>query len=187
MRTNPIAYPDVGRVTVCTTATRPTGTRRYEGKVIWDTDIDALLVYTGGSWTSLNGPRGYMGYAQLTTSIISGITTLTDLTSLSVTWTAAAGRRYKVTFKVLIFSTVANDDANVWLRNGSSTSLNAYGVRAVSTTHGIAVTGSHVLTGLSAGSQTVKLSLQRAAGSGSVALAAASTHPSFILVEDIGI
>jgi hypothetical protein len=61
MRTNPIAYPDVGRVTVCTTATRPTGTRRYEGKVIWDTDVDALLVYTGGSWTSLNGPRGSHG------------------------------------------------------------------------------------------------------------------------------
>ncbi len=185
MRTNPIAYPDVGRVTVCTTATRPTGTRRYEGKVIWDTDIDALLVYTGGSWTSLNGPRGYMGYAQRTSNQ-TGITTMTDITSLSVTWTAVAGRRYKASFKVLVFSTVANDDVNVWLRNGSSTSLNAYGVRAVSTTHGIMVAGSHVLTGLSAGSQTVKLSLERAAGSGSVALAAASTHPSFILVEDIG-
>lgn len=185
MRTNPIAYPDVGRVTVCTTATRPTGTRRYEGKVIWDTDVDALLVYTGGSWTSLNGPRGYMGYAERTSNQ-TGITTMTDLTGLSVTWTAVTGRRYKVTFKVLVFSTVANDDANVWVRNGSSASLNAYGVRAVSTTHGIMVAGSHVLTGLSAGSQTVKLSLERAAGSGSVALAAASTHPSFILVEDIG-
>ena len=186
MRTNPIAYPDVGRVTVCTTATRPTGTRRYEGKVIWDTDVDALLVYTGGSWTSLNGPRGYMGYAQLTTSIISGITTLTDLTSLSVTWTAAAGRRYKVTFKVLVYSSVANDDVNVWLRNGSSTKLNAYGARAVSTSHGIAVTGSHVLSGLSAGSQTVKLSMERVAGSGNIYVAAGSTYPAFILVEDIG-
>lgn len=129
---------------------------------------------------------GTKGYAQVTSNQ-TGITTMTDLTGLSVTWTAVAGRRYRASFKVLIFSTVANDDANVWLRNGSSTSLNAYGVRAVSTTHGIAVTGSHVLTGLSAGSQTVKLSLERAAGSGSVALAAASTHPSFILVEDIGI
>lgn len=129
---------------------------------------------------------GTKGYAQVTSNQ-TGITTMTDLTGLSVTWTAVAGRRYKVTFKVLVFSTVANDDANVWLRDGSSTSLNAYGVRAVSTTHGINVSGSHVLTGLSAGSQTVKLSLQRAAGSGSVAIAAASTHPSFILVEDIGI
>lgn len=129
---------------------------------------------------------GTKGYAQVTANQ-TGITTMTDLTGLSVTWTAVAGRRYKVTFKVLVFSTVANDDANVWLRDGSSTSLNAYGVRAVSTTHGINVSGSHVLTGLSAGSQTVKLSLQRAAGSGSVAIAAASTHPSFILVEDIGI
>ena len=129
---------------------------------------------------------GSKGYAQVTANQ-TGITTMTDLTGLSVTWTAVAGRRYKVTFKVLVFSTVANDDANVWLRDGSSTSLNAYGVRAVSTTHGINVSGSHVLTGLSAGSQTVKLSLERAAGSGSLGLAAASTHPSFILVEDIGI
>lgn len=129
---------------------------------------------------------GTKGYAQVTSNQ-TGITTMTDLTGLSVTWTAVAGRRYRVSFKVLIFSTVANDDANVWIRNGSSTKLNAYGVRAVSTTHGIAVTGSHVLAGLSAGSQTVKLSLERAAGSGSLGLAAASTHPSFILVEDIGI
>lgn len=129
---------------------------------------------------------GSKGYAQVTSNQ-TGITTMTDLTGLSVTWTAVAGRRYRVSFKVLVFSTVANDDANVWVRDGSSASLNAYGVRAVSTTHGIMVAGSHVLTGLSAGSQTVKLSLQRAAGSGSVALAAASTHPSFILVEDIGI
>lgn len=129
---------------------------------------------------------GTKGYAQVTSNQ-TGITTMTDLTGLSVTWTAVAGRRYRVSFKVLVFSTVANDDANVWVRNGSSTSLNAYGVRAVSTTHGIAVTGSHVLAGLSAGSQTVKLSLERAAGSGSLGLAAASTHPSFILVEDIGI
>ena len=129
---------------------------------------------------------GTKGYAQVTSNQ-TGITTMTDLTGLSVTWTAVTGRRYRVSFKVLIFSTVANDDANVWVRNGSSASLNAYGVRAVSTTHGIMVAGSHVLTGLSAGSQTVKLSLERAAGSGSLGLAAASTHPSFILVEDIGI
>ncbi len=130
-------------------------------------------------------PRGAMGYAEVTANQ-TGITTMTDLTGLSVTWTAVAGRNYKVTFKVLLFSTVANDDVNVWLRNGSSTSLNAFGTRAVSTAHGIGVTGSHRLSGLSAGSQTVKLSLERAAGSGAVALAAAATHPSFILVEDIG-
>lgn len=137
------------------------------------------------AWIDKWLPRGEVAYAEVTSNQ-TGITTMTDLTGLSVTWTAAAGRRYRVSFKVLVFSTVANDDANVWVRNGSSTSLNAYGVRAVSTTHGIVVAGSHRLTGLSAGSQTVKLSLERAAGSGSVALAAASTHPSFILVEDIG-
>ena len=87
---------------------------------------------------------------------------------------------------MLVYSSVANDDVNVWLRNGSSTKLNAYGARAVSTSHGIAVTGSHVLSGLSAGSQTVKLSMERAAGSGNIYVAAGSTYPAFILVEDIG-
>lgn len=128
---------------------------------------------------------GTKGYAQVTANQ-SGITTMTDLTGLSVTWTAVAGRRYKVTVKVLVYSSVANDDANVWIRNGSSTNLQAFGVRAVSTSHGIAVVGCHVLSGLSAGSYTVKASLERTAGTGSLSIAAGSTFPAFILVEDIG-
>lgn len=182
MRTNPIAYPDVGRVTVCTTATRPTGTRRYEGKVIWDTDVDALLVYTGGSWTSLNGPRGSMGYASKVSSQTGVTTAGADVTSLSVTFTAVAGRSYRVSAMQRVTQQTSAGIVTMRLHNGAGTQLAAW----QQTLQAAEVATSIILARFSpgAGSTTYKLNLITSAGT--VDANASSTAPGFILVEDIG-
>jgi len=53
MRTVPLAYPDFGKVTPCTTSTRPTGSKRYTGKVIYDETIAALLFWNGSTWVPI--------------------------------------------------------------------------------------------------------------------------------------
>lgn len=43
----------LGSVTVCTSATRPTGGDLYAGKVIFETDTKRMFVYDGAAWRSV--------------------------------------------------------------------------------------------------------------------------------------
>ena len=129
-----------------------------------------------------------MGYAQQVNDH-SGISAMTDIsfggTPLQVTWTAFASRRYRVTMKALLFSSAVNDNGNLWIRNAASVKQQAFGVNSQSTSHGINVYGSAILTGIS-GSQTMKMSVERATGSGTFTVAAGTDFPAFVHVEDIG-
>src|SRR5262245_32050604 len=58
-------------------------------------------VYTGSAWRGL--PGGVIGYVAVTSSQGS-ITTIVDLTSLTITFTALADRRYRVTGFVANFT-----------------------------------------------------------------------------------
>jgi len=52
-RINNAEWSDVNYgVTVCTSTTRPTG---YDGRTIYETDTDNMLVYNGASWVSAGG------------------------------------------------------------------------------------------------------------------------------------
>ncbi len=42
-------------ITVCTSATRPTGSKAYAGHVIYETDTDLLRYYTGSAWRIFAG------------------------------------------------------------------------------------------------------------------------------------
>ena len=136
--------------------------------------------------TALNAaPRGTVGYAQVTANQ-AGITTIADITGVSVTWTAVAGRRYRISVKAMLISSVATDDANVWIRDSANVKYEAFGVNCPSTTHGINASGSAIVTGLGAGSKTFKLSVERATGTGTITAVAGADFPMYILVEDIG-
>lgn len=130
-------------------------------------------------------PRGVMGYTAKTTEQ-TGITTVVDITGLSVTFTAVAGRRYRVTLQALVFSSVANDIVQIQIRDGSGTVLNLSQVLAPSTTFGVSAACQFVTNGWS-GSTTVKAAALRNSGTGSVTFDAGATYPAYILVEDIGV
>ena len=133
--------------------------------------------------TKMNSlPKGWIGYAERTTGQGS-ITTITDLTGLSVAVTVAAGRRIKVTGKILAKSSVATDLVVGTIREGS-TVLQRFANHA----SGALYTSSQgsILLSPTAGSHTYKLSLERGTGTGTIDHAADPTFPAFILVEDLG-
>lgn len=129
-------------------------------------------------------PRGRIGSASITAQQ-TGITTVVDISGLSVTFTAVAGRRYRVTLQALVFSSVANDIVQIQIRDGSGTVLNLSQVLAPSATFGVSAACEYVTNGWS-GSTTVKAAALRNSGTGSVTFDAGATYPAFILVEDIG-
>jgi hypothetical protein len=130
--------------------------------------------------------QGTIGYAQVTASQGS-ITTLADLTGLTVTVTLVAGRRIRIVGSVLVGSTVATDVIRLHIREGATDLQIRDTVPSVvsGTTTNINLECSVVLQP-SAASHTYKLSLERLAGTGTLTMGAGATYPAFILCEDIG-
>ncbi len=128
---------------------------------------------------------GVVGFTQSTTLLQAGITTETDLTGMSVTFTAIANRYYKVTAFMYGVATVTNACFQVRIKQGA-TVLQHFITNAGPATAGTTVSGSVIKT-FTAGSTTLKLAGALASGStGSITFNAAATLPVYILVEDIG-
>lgn len=136
-----------------------------------------------------DGPRGVLGYAEVTANE-TGITTLTDLTGLSVAVDVAANRRIRVTGHGQIENAPSGteDIAVVGFVREGSTTLGRWGsVFNHDIDSGLSeMCESGVVLTPTEGSHTYKLSLQTTVGSGSGGIRAAADNPAFILVEDIG-
>jgi len=128
--------------------------------------------------------QGTLGYAQVTANQGS-ITTVVDLTSLTVTATLVAGRRIRITGQCLFQSTVADDTVELRIMEGG-TQLTQIDVIARVASITATAHGSVILTPTAA-SHTYKLSALRASGTGTVTMTAGATFPAYILVEDIGV
>lgn len=169
---------------ICTAGTRPGSP--FQGQVIYETDTGYLLQYYGattGWMPPWRTPWGLYGAAEGTTAQ-TGISAITDLTSMSLTWTAVANRRYHITGQVR-----ANKDTNVGavtltLRTSGGTVLQE-DTAALDVTN-ITIAGLHIdkMWTPSAGSQTVKLSLS--ATSANASTTCASTRPLTLEVVDVG-
>jgi hypothetical protein len=167
---------------VCTSTTRPQAP--YEGQVIYETDTDKVLVWNGSAWyPNWNLPWGYIGFATKTATQGS-ITTETDVTGLSINFTAIANRRYKITTEGMIRSSVAGDSFN-WIITRDSTNLT---FKSFTTTPiNVAVfSGISYIDTPSAGSVTYKVRAARNVGTGTGTVQADTGYANFILVEDIG-
>jgi hypothetical protein len=131
-------------------------------------------------------PLGEVAYAEITANQGS-ITTITDVTGLSVTWTAVAGRVYEVTVQALILSSVADDICQLAITNAANTiqSWGAVSSRSPSA-FGESVGCTKRVTGLS-GAITWKARAARQAGTGNVTVIGDVTVPAFIKVVDMGV
>lgn len=141
---------------VCTSSTRPASP--FEGQVIYETDTDKVLVYDGSAWYAPeNTAWGQMATAQ-STSAQTGISTETDLTSLTVTFTAVTGRMYQAFFTVNPYGT-SGEVGNVFLNIGGT---NVLTVRSnfAATNKFSTLTAHHYFT-QSSGSVTVKLRMAK--------------------------
>jgi hypothetical protein len=130
-------------------------------------------------------PRGVMALATTTNTNQTGVTTVVDITGMTVTFTAVANRNYKFTYHIYAIPTVTNACFTVGLKQGATlkqTSIVNGGVAAV----GATVNGLFVGT-FTAGSTTLKLTGERTSGStGTFTFFSDPTLPHFLLVEDIG-
>lgn len=138
-------------------------------------------LYDGTAWRGL--PAGREASTGVSTNQGS-ITTTVDLTNLTVTFTAKASRRYKITAQILAQSTVVTDVLSLFITDGSNTVIEQANchlgiVNVPSTIH------SEIHAAPGAGSITYKLRASRT-GSGTMTMVATSTAPAIILVEDIG-
>lgn len=140
-------------------------------------------VLTAANYNKL--PRSVVGYASVTAAQASIGTTYTDLTSLTVTWTATAGRLYRIEGHGMIFSSSGSPTtANFAIRTGSTTTAFVQGP-----TSGGYYSQFHVfaLVAPSAGSVTYKLSaLCSGTSTPQITFQASTDAPGFILVEDLG-
>lgn len=109
----------------------------------------------------------------------------TDITGLTVTFTAFANRRYRITASTSPSSSVAADIVSMTLKDGTSTQLNIWRQTISATGQSFALAGEHTEVP-GAGSITRKISMARVAGTGNITNNAAATHLSQLCVEDIG-
>jgi hypothetical protein len=151
----PICSPFVdnnsGKVLAVTSATRPTGANLYEGRVIYETDTDRLLMYEGTAWIILDEPwqaftptwtnltignavqsffyRRADGYVDISGQILFGTTTTVGgLVGLGVpaAITAAAVGSSLVTAWARIDDASAVTAYPAWITFGTTTRLDFY-------------------------------------------------------------
>jgi hypothetical protein len=126
-------------------------------------------------------PGGWIGYAEVTANQ-TGISSITDLTSLTVTVTAGTSRRLLITGRGRVTQASSAASSVMSIRNGAGTILQEsaqtleVGYTAVPLPMSVQTPSS--------GSNTYKLSLSTPAGT--IDLNAAATYPAFILVTDVG-
>jgi hypothetical protein len=139
-------------------------------------DLTAAMLQRAFAW-------GAVGYAPAVAAQ-SGITTVVDVTSCTITLTTVAGRRYKITGYSEVQSTVANDIPRLTiLEDGVQVAEYQITLVTANTPFGF---NPQVIKTPSAASHTYKLQIVRAAGSGSLTLPLSGTNIAFILIEDIG-
>lgn len=170
---------DVDRVIDPVLATNRPVTNLIEGRVIYETDSNKLMGYTGTDWAPRDA-GGQLGYAQAVT-FQAGVTVITDVTGVTTTVTVAAGRRVKVTGYCAVQQLGGAGLPILYIQQDGVTVQRAFITTAlsdfVSLTAGVALSPS-------TGSHTYKLRIE-AVGNSLTTISDAVT-PAYILVEDIG-
>ena len=147
-------------------------------------DEGLWLRNTAGQWRkSWNMPWGVIGYVEVTANQ-TGISTITDLTSLTLTATYVANRRIRITGDISFQNNASGSYTRLSIREGT-TVLNSRQQQGFNNLLDQGITVTEVLSP-TAGSHTYKLSLTMSSGSSTTALIASATQPSYLLIEDIG-
>lgn len=131
-----------------------------------------------------NRPFGLMGRAAITASQ-AGITTVTDVTGLSVTFTALANRWYRLSAEVYVSSSVNADVAAISITDASNAQIQSGQALCPAGVGTVKLTCSDVIN-TTAGSKTYKVRASRASGTGTISIFAAATARATLTVEDLG-
>lgn len=133
---------------------------------------------------SVVGGRGVVATATKT-SQQGSITSVTDVTSLSVTFTAVTGRRYRLSFQGQVYSSGSGDTVQVQITD-STNAVQNFGIALANSGYSKSIRVDAYVTP-SAGSVTYKVRALRHTGSGTVGIDCGSTYPAFLVAEDVGV
>jgi hypothetical protein len=166
-----------------TSSTRPSAP--WEGQTIYETDTDKVLVWNGTAWyPNWNLPWGVQGYTKRTTGNTTATTSFGDVTGASATFTAVTGRAYKVTFQTLFLKNTSTGSLQLQITDGTPTTLYQYDNDSLVTSTSYSFCYSAVVTGLTAGTQTLKIRVAVSNNTGTIY--GTSGNPFSFIVEDIG-
>ena len=174
----------LGGVITCTSNTRPP---HVEGRIIYETDTDNVLVSDGANWLPPKNRAGGLVAAPATLTATSAtFTSIADIAGLSITWTASSTRRYRAMLTARGAVTDIAGSVRIRITDGAGTSV-AAGDSHSSTA---SVVGAPMivraeLTGLS-GSQTYKVRGEVLTGGGNGSLVAGATDKAHFTIEDVG-
>ena len=170
-----------------TSTTRPT-TNLFRGMRIFETDTGNEYVYYGATTTWQRPwvhPWGPWSSASASADQ-SGISSLTDLTSLSCTFTAVANRRYQIDASIHVTGSTVGNAYDIRICDGSGALIAGGNMRCRVDDTTIAFGRNWSTSWIpGAGSVTAKLRAQIASGAGTVTISNA-TFSGLITVTDIG-
>jgi hypothetical protein len=130
-----------------------------------------------------NLPWGVAGYVKRTSGNFTANTTTTDVTGLTVSWTAVSGRLYQVDFSVQTRKLGGTGFIEFIVANSANTVIYDF-FDSVADNDYQSFSFSGVLTGLS-GAQTIKI--RALTGAGTATVYSSSGNPSSLIVKDIGL
>ena len=150
--------------------------------------MPVLKARIGGVWVPVGGagaaPNQTMAYTQVTVGQTGiPISPSSDITGLSVTYTADPARRYRTTLYLTIYSSVANQVVTGYLKDAAGSSFGQGNLQLPLASNSSVLMVQRIETGLS-GSVTRKASVGGTVA-GSLSTTASAVFPVFILVEDI--
>lgn len=128
-------------------------------------------------------PWGVLGYVAVTTSQ-TGITTITDLTSLTLTVTLTANRYVRTSLYIpQAANTNANNNNACYITDGSN-NIKQISTFTIDAANGAGPIPVFLIETTTAGSFTRKA--RAACTGGAMSIAASGTQPNYLMIEDIG-
>lgn len=169
----------VGGMTVCTSSTRPANV--YDGFSIYETDKDRFMTWNGSAWVEPSKTiPSVSATAVANVGPTSGTTELDVVTAPAIMGDGSTPVKVSVAWNSLTGS-VAGDTFEIHIKEGATQLQNAR--IKVQGTAAEAGGSTFVVLTPSAGSHTYKATVVRVNGTGTATLAAASTQPITIAVE----
>jgi hypothetical protein len=157
--------------------------------MIYETDTDLVKVWNGSAWIETDSmltkaPRGVMGYVQRTAGNLSIAGASQDITGMTITFNAVAGRLYKATWLVVANKAgVDRDGSGAQFCKSDNTIVAQVPLVTLSGNYDSNYSASAFFTE-STGSVTYKLRMY--SFSGNMTIFANSTQPCVLIIEDIG-
>lgn len=127
---------------------------------------------------------GVKGYAQVIADQTGIASSITDITSLTVTFTAVANRLYKLSANLIFTQLTSTGTLTGFFREGSTELGRFFRMNNVVANQINPASGWCYVAAPSAGAHTYKLSASTSAGT--VTVTAAATFPAQLMVEDCG-